>query len=85
MKSAEEIGRAILKRFAAQAAVNRAAGDRLRARVRAVLDQHPSQRMTAKMVIKYLAREPDERIPSVRRVQEVLKELRAVGNFTMTR
>ena len=73
MKSAAEIGQAILERLAAQAAVNRAAGDLLRADVRSVLEQTP-ERLTAKQVLKKLTRHP---LPSVRRVQEILRALRA--------
>ena len=72
MKTATEIGAAILKRLAAQAAANRAAGDRLRAEVRAVWIQYPE--FTPKETIKKLTREP---LPSVRRVQEILRYLRA--------
>jgi hypothetical protein len=72
MKTEVEIGRAILERLAAQAAANRAAGDRLRAEVRAVWEQHPE--LTAKQVLKRMTRQP---LPSVRRVQEILKDLRA--------
>jgi hypothetical protein len=72
VKTASEIGAAILERLAAQAAANRASGDRLRAEVRSVWEQHPS--FTAKLVLKKLSREP---LPSVRRVQEILKDLRA--------
>jgi hypothetical protein len=73
VKSAAEIGQAILERLAAQAAANRAAGDLLRADVRSVLEQNPG-RLTAKQVLKKLTRHP---LPSVRRVQEILRELRA--------
>lgn len=76
MKTADEIGRATLERLAAQAAANRAAGDVLRAQVRAVIEQS-SGRLTAKQVINGLTRDP---LPSVRRVQEVMKELRAVSS-----
>jgi hypothetical protein len=73
MKSPEAIGAAVLKRLLAQAAANRASGARLRAEVRAVWEQHPE--FTAKQVIKYLS--PPFQWVSVRRAQEVLKELRA--------
>jgi hypothetical protein len=72
VKSAEAIGAAVLERLAAQAAANRASGDRLRAEVRAVWEQHPE--FAAKHVLKKLTRQP---LPSVRRVQEILKHLRA--------
>jgi len=72
MKTAEEIGRALLNRLAAQAAANRASGDLLRAEIRAVWKQQPG--CTAKEAIKKMTRRP---LPSVRRVQEVLKEIRA--------
>jgi hypothetical protein len=67
----EQLGRAVLARLAAQAAANRASGDRLRAEVRAVWEQNPE--FTAKFVLKRLTRQP---LPSVRRVQEILKALR---------
>jgi len=72
MKSAAEIGEAVLARLAAQTAANRTAGDRLRAEVRAVEEQCPG--LTAKHVLKRLARRP---LPSVRRVQEILRALRS--------
>jgi hypothetical protein len=72
VKSSAEIGQAILERLAAQAAANRASGDRLRAEVRAVWEQDPD--CTAKEALRKLARRP---LPSVRRVQELLKQLRA--------
>ena len=68
---AEQIGQAILARLAAQAAANRAAGDRLRAEVRALREQYPDYTATA--LIPRLTR---RRLPSVRRVQEILKALR---------
>jgi hypothetical protein len=74
MKTPEEIGRAMLERLAAQAAANRASGDRLRAEVRGVWEQHPE--FTAKQVIKCLTRTP---LPSLRRTQEILQELRAAS------
>ena len=73
MKSAEAIGAAVLERLAAQAAVNRAAGDLLRADVRAAFERHPNH--TAKQIIKQLP--PRSQLKSVRRVQEILKSLRA--------
>jgi hypothetical protein len=73
MKSAGEIGQAVLARLAAQAAANRTLGDLLRAEVRAVVRAH-REKLTAKQVIKELTR---ERLPSVRRVQEILRALRA--------
>jgi hypothetical protein len=73
MKSPQEIGAAVLERLAAQAAVNRAAGNLLRADVRTVIEQN-HERLTAKQVIKKLIRRP---LPSVRRVQEILRDLRA--------
>jgi len=71
---AEEIGRSVLERLAIQAAANRASGDQLRAELRAVLERFPGRRLTAKHVLRLLARRP---LPSVRRVQELLKEIRA--------
>jgi hypothetical protein len=79
LKTASEIGAAILERLAAQAAANRASGDRLRAEVRAVWEQHPE--FTAKHVLKMLTRQP---LPSVRRVQEILKGLRAESGTVPT-
>lgn len=73
MESATRIGLALLERLSAQAAANRAAGDRLRAEVRAVLDRHPGQHLCAKDVLRLLMHTP---LPSVRRVQEVLREVR---------
>ena len=78
MKTPEQIGAAVLERLAAQAAANRAAGDRLRADVRTVLEQNPGH-PTAKQVIKKLGR---QLVPSVRRVQEILKELRAESSVS---
>ena len=72
VKTPAEIGVAILERLAAQAAANRASGDRLRAEVRVVWEQHPE--FSAKRILKKLTRHP---LPSVRRVQEILKDLRA--------
>jgi hypothetical protein len=73
VKTAAEIGQAVLERLAAQAAANRAAGDLLRADVRAVWEQHPEY--TAKQIIKQLP--PRSKCRSTRRIQEVLKVLRA--------
>ena len=72
MKTPAEIGSATLARLAAQAAANRAAGDQLRAEVRAVWEAHPSS--TAKELLKRMTR---AQLPSVRRVQEILQALRA--------
>jgi hypothetical protein len=72
MKTAAEIGQAVLERLRAQAAANKAAGAALFADVRAVWEQHPT--LTAKHVLKKLTRRP---LPSVRRVQEILQSLRA--------
>lgn len=81
MKSAEEIGQAILERLAAQAAANRAAGDVLRGAVRAVMNELPPERHTAKWVIRGLARlAPGRPLPSIRRVQEIMRPLRAGTN-----
>ena len=71
----EEIGQANLKRLAAQTAANMARGDVSRAEVRDVFAKHPE--FTAKQVIKELTRQPPL---SVRRVQEILKELRAASS-----
>jgi hypothetical protein len=73
LKTATEIGQATLERLAAQAAANRAAGDLLRGDVRAVFEQHPGY--TAKQIIKELPLRSQCR--SVRRVQEILKDLRS--------
>lgn len=72
MKDPTAIGIAVLERLAAQTAANRAAGNRLRAEVRWVWEQHPQ--FTAKQVLRRLTRQP---LPSVRCVQEILKKLRA--------
>ena len=83
MKTPEEIGRAVLERLAAQAAANRAAGDLLRAEVSAVLaQQQPGQRLTAKLVLRRL---PTRSAASVRRVQEVMRELRAQSSASRAR
>jgi len=74
MKTAAEIGAEVLERLARQAAANRAAGEVLRTEVQTVLKQHPAVQLTAKRVIALLARSPP---PSIRRVQEILKQLRA--------
>jgi hypothetical protein len=71
MKTDEEIGRNVREILALQAARNRAKGKALRAEVRAVWLRHPDY--TGKQVIRLL---PDRTLPSVRRVQEILKELR---------
>jgi hypothetical protein len=73
MKTTTEIGSAVLARLLAQAAARRAIGNLLRADVRAVLAQFPGP-LTAKQVLKHLNRAPP---PSLRRVQEVLAEIRA--------
>jgi len=72
MKTAEEIGRAVLERLSHQAAANRATGAQSAADVRSVWEQHPGY--TAKQVIRELP--PRSRNLSVRRVQEILKTLR---------
>jgi hypothetical protein len=72
VKTDAEIGRAILERLRAQAAANRASGERLYSAVRAVWLQHPDH--TAKQVIKCLS--PEFQNVSVRRTQELLKRLR---------
>ena len=72
MKTATEIGKSILERLAARAAANKASGAARFAEVRAIWEQHPE--FTAKQVIKRLTRQP---LPSVRRVQEILRDLRA--------
>jgi hypothetical protein len=79
MKTTAEIGAGVLERLARQAAANRAAGAALRAEVQTVLKQHPTVHLTARQVIVLLARTPP---PSIRRVQEILKELRAKASPT---
>ena len=79
MKTAAEIGAGVLERLARQAAANRAAGEVLRAEVQTVLKQHPTVHLTARQMIVLLARTPP---PSIRRVQEILKELRAKSSPT---
>lgn len=76
MKTPEEIGRAVLERLAARAAANRAAGDALRAEVRAAMNALPAERRTAKWVLKGITRRP---LPSIRRVQEIMREARAAS------
>jgi hypothetical protein len=75
MKTAEEIGRGILERLAAQTARNRASADALRTEVLAIW--RPG--MTAKQVIDRMSRAP---LPSVRRVQEVIRQIRPVSADT---
>jgi hypothetical protein len=81
MKTDEEIGRASRERLLAQAAVNRASGELLREDVRAVFDRHPLY--TAKQVIKQLP--PRSQHRSVRRIQEVLKDLRTESAMSEAR
>ena len=77
MKTATEIGAAILERLAAQAAANRASGDRLLAEVRPIWEQFPMY--SAKEILREMMRRnlPTGRPPpSVRRMHELLKRLR---------
>jgi hypothetical protein len=73
VKDPAAIGIAVLERLAAQAAVNRARGAARRAEVQAIMARH-SGRLSARQVLQEWAH--DKR-PSVRRVQEILSELRA--------
>jgi hypothetical protein len=58
----------------AQAAAMRAQGDALRAEVRAILEAHQGpRRLKAYAVLTMLKRDP---LPSLRRVQEVVRELK---------
>lgn len=58
----------------AQAIAMRAQGDALRAEVRAILETHPGPRLPKAYTVRsYLRREP---IPSLRRVQEVMREIK---------
>jgi hypothetical protein len=81
MKTPEEIGVAALERLAAQAAANRESGARLRTSVRGVWEQHREH--TAKEVIRCLP--PRFQWVSVRRVQEILKELRTESAMSEVR
>ena len=74
MRTATDIGERLLKRLAAQAAANHAAGEALRAEVRSVLERHPGEHLTARQAIALLSRTSP---PSIRRVQEILKGIRA--------
>lgn len=60
-----------------QAAAKRAQGDLLRAEVRTILAAHPGKHLSGKHVLRYLTRDP---LPSVRRIQEVLQELRGTDD-----
>jgi len=75
MKTAEEIGREIPARLRAQTTRNRASADALRTEVLAIW--RPG--MTAKQVIDRMSRTP---LPSVRRVQEVIRQIRPVSAAT---
>ena len=81
MKSATEIGQATLERLAAQAAANRASGERLYSAVRVIWIQHPG--LSAKRVIRLLPSQ-FQRV-SVRRCQELLKRARAESLITDNR
>jgi hypothetical protein len=70
MKTPEEIGRASLDRLAIQAAANRARGDLSRAEMRALLAKSPG--LTGPQLRTRLSHPL-----SLRRVQELRKELRA--------
>ncbi len=64
----------------AQAIAMRAQGDALRTEVRAILEAHPGPRqLKAYAVRSYLRREP---LPSLRRVQEVLREIKREATGT---
>ena len=59
----------------AQAAAMKAQGDALKAEVRTIFEAHKSRRrLKAYAVLTMLERDP---LPSLRRVQEILRELRA--------
>ena len=59
----------------AQAAAMKAQGDALKAEVRTILEAHRGpRRLKAYAVLTMLERDP---LPSLRRVQEILRELRA--------
>jgi hypothetical protein len=70
MKTPEEIGHAVLERLAVQAAANRARGNASRAEVRVLLAQDPD--LTGPQLRARLSHPL-----SLRRVQELRKELRA--------
>ena len=64
----------------AQAIAMRARGDALRAEVRFILEAHPGpRRLKAYTVRSFLKREP---LPSLRRVQEVMREIKREATGT---
>ena len=73
MKSATAIGQATLARLLAQAAANRASGERLYSVIRAAWIQHPQ--FTAKQLIRVLP--PPFQKVSIRRCQDHMKRARA--------
>ena len=78
LSTANGIGRATLERIAAQAAANRASGERLLAEGRPIWEQFP--RYTAKGILREMMKRnlPTGRpAPSIRRMHELLKRLRA--------
>ena len=78
MKTDEEIGRASRERLLAQVAANRVSGERLLAEVRPIWEQFPNY--TAKEILREMTKRnlPTGRSPpSVRRMHELLKPLRA--------
>jgi hypothetical protein len=81
MKTNQEIGKEIRQRLLAQAAANRTSGDRLRAEVRGIWEQHPE--FSAKEVIRCLPL--GFQWVSVRRVQEILKDLRGESAAVLER
>jgi len=77
---AEEIGCRVLEVLLRQAAANRESGNRLRAQVRTVMNAHTAPcRLTAKLVLEQLNVTP---APSIRRVQEVMQEIRASSSVS---
>ena len=72
MNTPERIGRLILERLEAQARANRAAGNITRELIRAVVDRHPGEKLSAQQVLAELPRKL-----SLRRTQEILRDIRA--------
>ncbi len=75
MSTPAEVGAKVLANLAAQAQPNRQAGIALRAQIRQVMAAHPvADRLTAPRIRALLSREP---LPSIRRIQEIVRKLRA--------
>lgn len=77
MKTPEEIGANTLAVLAAQGARQREAAAPLRADIRALMLPHPKQpaRVIRRLLTRDYRRLTDESCPSLRRVQEIMREL----------